>query len=409
MKLWFKFAAGLIFGAALYLILPSSYLSDGSVIALLSEISLRAGYYVVLALICINLPLGIQKVSESGNLWKYLGKTLIFNIISLFSATILGIAAALVALPVRIPLMADISAPTTARPLDAVINIFPKALGPAMVGMSDFAIPVLAFAFAIGLAMAHDTVAARPLAYLLDSASRVLYTVNTFITELIGIFLIPLGARSLHILSSTLSDGAFGTFALLLGGFAMLVLLIVLPVTAYFLGGRKNPYPLIFSNLASMLASVTTGNLRFSTGTALREASENLGVKRRYNSLSMPIGLVFGRAGTALVSAMALVIILSSYSPVVISGLNLLVILALVPISTILASASPGNGPIIAITFACSLFGRGFENGFLVMVPFAFVLAMTAALLDTAWIGCAQLLASPRIIQADMKSPQHFI
>jgi len=257
--------------------------------------------------------------------------------------------------------------------------------------------------------MAHDTVAARPLANLLDSASRVLYTVNTFITELIGLFLIPLGARSLHIMSTALSDGAFGTFALLLGGISIIVLLLVMPAAAYFLGGEKNAYPLLFANLAGMLASAASGNLRFSTGTALRQASENLGVKRRYNSLSMPVGLLFGRAGTALVSAMALVIILSSYSPVVISGLNLLVILLLVPVSTILASASLQNAPIVAITIACSLFGRGFENGFLVMVPFAFVLAMAAALLDTAWIGCAQLLACHRHVQAEMKSPQHFI
>lgn len=409
MKLWFKFAAGLIFGAALYMVVPSSYLVEGSVIATLAEISLRLGYYVVLALICINLPLGILKVSESGKLWKILRRTLGFDIVSLFAATALGITAALLALPVRIPLLADISAQAASRPLDAVLSIFPKALGPAVMGSSDFAIPALLFAFATGLAMAHDSVAARPLANLLDSVSRVLYTLNTFITELIGLFLIPLGARALHNMSSAMADGAFGTFALLLGSITLIVLFVIVPACAYFLGGRKNPYPILFANLAGMLASMATGNLRFSTGTALRQVSENLAVKRRYNSISMPAGLLFGRAGTALVSATALVVILSSYSPVVISGLNLLVILLLVPLSTILASTSLQNGPIVAITFACAFFGRGFENGFLVMAPFAFVLAATAALLDIAWIGCAQVIACHGLIQAEMKSPQHFI
>jgi Na+/H+-dicarboxylate symporter len=409
MKLWFKFAAGLIFGTALFLVVPSSYLADGGVIATLAEISLRLGYYAVISLLCVNLPLGIMKVSESGILWKMLRRILRFDVLSLFVASAIGIAAALLALPVRIPLMADISAPTAMRPLDAILSIFPKALGPALAGAGEFVFPALALAFALGLAMAHDSVAARPLANLLDSASRVLYTLNTFITELVGLFLIPIGARALHSISSALADGAFGTFALLLGGVTLFAALVLIPAIAFFLGGKRNPYPLVFANLPGMLASAASGNLRFSAGTAIRQVSENLGVKRRYNSIALPGVLLFGRAGTALVTSLALVVILSSYSPVVISGLNLLFILLLVPLSTILAGSSIQNGPMVAITFACTFFGRGFENGFLVMAPFAFVLASAATFLDIAWIGCAHVLASPRQIPAEIKSPQHFI
>lgn len=409
MKLWFKFAAGLVFGSALFLVVPSSYLADKGVIATLSEISLRLGYYVAISMLCVSLPLGIMKVSESGNLWKMLRSILRFDILALFAASAIGIASALVALPVRIPLMADISAPVAAGPLDAVLDIFPKALGPAIIGASDFVIPALALAFSLGLAMAHDPIAARPLANLLDSVSRVLYTLNTFITELIGLFLIPIGARALHTISAALSDGAFTTFALLLGVVTAITCLILIPAIAFLLGGKRNPYPLLFANLPGMLASAASGNLKFSTGTVIRQVSENLGVKRRYNSISMPGLLLFGRAGTALVTSLSLVVILSSYSPVVISGLNLLLILFLVPLSTILTGSSIQSGPLVAITFACSLFGKGFENGFLVMAPFAFVLAAAAAFLDMAWIGCAHVLASPKHIPSESKSPQHFI
>ena len=61
------------------------------------------------------------------------------------------------------------------------------------------------------------------------------------------------------------------------------------------------------------------------------------------------------------------------------------------------------------LTLGCGLFGKGFENGYLVMVPIAFLLSMTAAFIDALWISAAQSLAARHLVARDMKAPKHFI
>lgn len=61
------------------------------------------------------------------------------------------------------------------------------------------------------------------------------------------------------------------------------------------------------------------------------------------------------------------------------------------------------------ITLVCGLFGRGFENGYLIIVPIAFLLAMMAGFLDALWIGAAQALIARGSLQADPKAPRNFI
>ncbi|MFA5851843.1 MAG: hypothetical protein WC820_04045, partial [Spirochaetales bacterium] len=116
-----------------------------------------------------------------------------------------------------------------------------------------------------------------------------------------------------------------------------------------------------------------------------------------------------GRAGTAFVAALSFVIILSSYSLLAVSIPNLLLIALIIPLATLAASASLQNGPLAVLTLGCGLFGRGFENGYLVMVPIAFLLSMTAALIDALWISAAQTIAARRLIPHDLKPSKHFI
>ena len=67
------------------------------------------------------------------------------------------------------------------------------------------------------------------------------------------------------------------------------------------------------------------------------------------------------------------------------------------------------NGPMAVITLVCGLFGRGFENGYLIIVPVAFLLSMMAGFLDALWIGAAQSLIARGSLHADPKVPRNFI
>lgn len=409
MKLWFKYAAGMLFGAALFAVSPKALLENGGTVASIAELSMHIGYYIFVSLLCINLPLSILKLYEEKKFWNITIGSLRFFLISLAAATMLGIAAALLALPVRVPLLADIASQSVSGIGQQLFAIFPQNLSELFLKSGEISLPALVLALTIGLAMAHDPIAARPVENLLDSISRILYTINTFVSEILGVLLIPITARALHIVTSSLSSGIYASFLAIIAIASFSVLFIIIPAAVFFLGGKKNPFPLLFSGLPSYLAAFSSGNLRFSSGSTMRQVRENLGVKRRYNGLIMPIGLLFGRAGTAFVAATSFVIILSSYSQLAFSFPDLLLMILLIPCCTIIASSSFMSGPIAVLTLACNLFGKGFENGYLVMVPIALLLSMIAALIDAVWIGAAHILSTRSFEPADPKSPRHFI
>jgi len=409
MKLWLKYAAGILFGAALFAVSPKYLLDNGGAIASLAEISLRIGWYVFGFLLCVNFPLAVVKLYEEKKFWRIEARSTAFALTSLFAGSLLGIGAALLVLPVRIPLLSDTSSRSVQGIGNGILEIFPRSVAAALLSPDGLIVPALIFALSIGLAMSHDPIAARPVANLLDSLSRILHTINVFITEILGVLLIPISARALHVVSSSVNGGIYSPFLLIIAAASFGLIALVIPLAVFLLNGRKNPFPLIFSNVPAVLAAFISGNLRFSSGTTIRLGRENMGIKRRYNAAIMPSMLIFGRMGTAFIAALSFVIILSSYSQLTISLPSLLLIAFLIPASTIAASATVDAGPIVVLTLSCGLFGRGFENGFLVMVPVALFLAMVAALIDALWMGLALALAARRLVPLDPKDLRHFI
>jgi len=409
MKLWLKYAAGILFGAALFAVSPKYLLNDGGALASLAEISLRIGWYVFGFLLCVNFPLAVLKLYEEKKFWRIEARSMAFSLISLFTGGLMGIAAALLVLPVRIPLLSDTSSQSVRSIGSGLAEIFPRNLAAAFLSPGGLIAPALVFALSVGLAMAHDPIAARPIANLLDSLSRVLHTINVFITEILGVLLIPISARALHVVSTSLNGGIYSSFLLIMAAASFGLVAMVIPLAIFLLNGRKNPFPLIFSNIPAVLAAFISGNLRFSSGSTIRLARENIGIKRRYNAVIMPTTLIFGRMGTAFIAALSFVIILSSYSQLTISMPSLLLIAMIIPMATIMASATMDAGPIVVLTLSCGFFGRGFENGYLVMVPVALFLSMVAALIDALWMGLAQVVAARRHVPLDPKDPRHFI
>jgi len=409
MKLWLKYAAGILFGAALFAVSPKYLLDEGGALASLAEISLRIGWYVFSFLLCVNFPLAIMKLYEEKKFWRIQARSLLFYLSSLLVGGLLGIAAALLALPVRIPLLSDTSSPLAQSMGNGLLEILPRNVADAFLASGGMIVPALIFALSVGLAMAHDPIAARPVTNLLDSLSRILHTINVFITEILGVLLIPITARALHAVSISVEGGIYSSFFFIVAVASFGLIALVIPLAVFLLNGRKNPFPLIFSNIPAVLAAFVSGSLRFSSGSTIRLTRENMGIKRRYNAVIMPSALVFGRMGTAFIAAISFVIILSSYSQLTISLPSLLLIAVLIPVATVVSSVTLDAGPIVVLTLTCGLFGRGFENGYLVMLPVALLLSMVAALIDALWMGLSQALVARRLVPIDLKDLQHFI
>jgi Na+/H+-dicarboxylate symporter len=408
MKLWLKYCAGILVGAALYLVAPKALFEPTGFLRQGAEIALRIGYYAFLPMLVTGLPLAVMKLFEEKKFWPIARRSFVYFVVSSLIAALLGILVAQIPDIARLPLLAD-TASTAAQGIgQRLVELFPANLGSLSVFSGNLAIPLLLLGLVVGFAMAHDPAAAKPVANLLDSASRIFYTINTFITEVFSVLLILVTADSLNSLSKSLGNGAFSSFAavLLLSSTAAVLLI---SLVAYFALGRKNPFPFIFAFLASSLAALASGNLRFAAGTMVREGAEDLGLRRRYSSVILPMGLVFGRAGTTFVSAMCSIFILSSYSPLAGSLGNMLLLLVVVPAATVVSGAEIPGGPIGVLTLVCGIFGKGFENGYLVATPIALLLSIAATALDLLWVGISQILCARRLVPAEKKPSQHFI
>jgi len=124
----------------------------------------------------------------------------------------------------------------------------------------------------------------------------------------------------------------------------------------------------------------------------MRNGKENLGVPRSVGSLTLPIFALFGRAGTALVSGASFILILTSYSSLGITIPDFLwVVLYTFLISFSLGSV-PGLGAFVALSMLCTIYGSGYEEGYLILKPIAPILVSAAVLLDVASASFSSML-----------------
>ena len=110
-----------------------------------------------------------------------------------------------------------------------------------------------------------------------------------------------------------------------------------------------------------------------------------------------------------MVTSTAFIVVLSSYSNLGVSTGSLLWIVVFAPLATLLVGSSPAGGAMAALTSLCALYGKGFENGFLIAAPVALPLIAIGAFLDALWAGCASILLARRAGMAQEKESRFFI
>ncbi|MFZ2781282.1 MAG: cation:dicarboxylase symporter family transporter [Rectinemataceae bacterium] len=409
MKLWLKYLIGILLGVLLFLVLPDGAGADGGTVAFLADLGLRIAGYVVVLLLFFGIPVAICEFFEDGIFWRSFGKTVLLYAIgaALFSAV--GAAITWAFSPIRVPLLADIAAEPATGFQDSILRLFPADPSRIFSDAATSLAPLLLFAFVLGIAFSHDRVMTRPAVTFFDSMHHVFYQISTFLAETMGILLIPISVAAAYRMEGIIDKGFYGHFLLLLAGEILFAALAVIPLILYFLGGRKNPYPTIYAFLGPALVAMVSGDLKPAAGLISKHGRESLGISRRTDSLVMPLGLTIGRAGTALVTASAFVAILSSYSSLGTTLPNMLRLLFIVPVAVLFAGSGSGAGPLMALATTCSLFGKGFENGHLVIVPLAFPLAAAGSFLDALWIGAATAIRARKDGSEEAKPIRHHI
>jgi len=409
MKLWLKYALGIITGAILYIALPPSMIHGTPAISFLAEISLNIGGYALILTLAAGIPISVFRLSESHRFSKILSSGLIFFAVSLIVAAGLGLAAALIFKPAPLPLISDSGVMQPLSPLDLIRSTFPSSIFSSFSGAATWFLPLALFMLAFGLALSYDPVMSRPLLPALDVISRAAYLINSFISEILGILLIPI---SLYLMLELRDAGMLSEYRGILvysAGLTSVLILVVFPVIYRILGGKSNPYVLLYSMTGPILAAAASGSIFFSSGTALRHVSESLGIKRDTNAVVFPLALLGGRIGSVCIVASSFIAMFLSYSRNIPGAGQILLLLIIVPFSVLVGAAGIRSDILVMLSLTCTLFGQGFQNGASLLVPVALPLSICAVMLDGAWMMYSTALIAERHGERTIKKARNFI
>ncbi|MBP7095360.1 MAG: dicarboxylate/amino acid:cation symporter [Spirochaetia bacterium] len=409
MKIWIKLLVGIVLGAAVAWVTPAEAPALDLFLSQALGVAFSFARFLVAPLFLLSAIVAVHEAREARILGRSLRDVALVSIAGIVVAGAVGVAVALLAGPGRIPLVSGESAtgvaPTALRFIGSMASAdLPVLLSPFENGF----MPLLVVALAVGLALGFDRAATRPLAALLDSLSRTLWQVNSFVAEVLPVFAIAVAAARFRELRAVLSGGLYTRLVLVAAIETLFVALVLVPGALWLFGGRKNPYRVLYGLLAPAMAALVSGSLPFATGTLAKHLKDSLGVRRRAGAATLPLALSLGRAGTALMTATSFVVVLDSYSNLGLNGGTVLWMLAAVPAVSLLMGAAPVLGPVAALATLSAWYGRGFESGYLLAAPAALPLAAMAALLDALWAAAAVHIAARAAGEVVERPIRHF-
>ena len=410
MKVWLKLLIGSALGIIIGFILPSSNQTISNGIAWLGELAISIGRYGLVPILVFSLTIAVYELRQDGQFWRLVFKTFLFIISGALFVIIAGILVTLIFPPSRIPILNEgLAEAISLNTADNILKIFPSNMFSAVVNDGVFILPFCVFAFFLGMGLSYDRNYTRPVIALIDSLSRIFYHIVSFFSEILGFVMIILAAYWAVRFHNVIKADVFRDLILLLGIFSVVLGFGILPLFLYFLKPKTNPWAILYGSLSQALAGLFSGDINFTLPVLIRHVKENLGVRRRSNTITVTLFTVFGRAGSAMVAAVAFIVIIKSYSSLPINTGIILSIIGRALLISFLLAGHPGTGAYTALAVLCLSYGNGFEAGYLILKPMAFYLIAIGTFLDVIIITLGSYAVSHISGFNEEKEIRHYI
>ena len=410
MKVWLKFLIGAFLGITLGFLLPSDNETISSSIAWLGELAIRIGRYALVPILVFSLTIAVYELRQDGQFWGIVFKTFVVMICSSVFVIFAGIFVTLIFPPARIPiLIAEQAEAISLNTADSILQIFPSNMFAAVLSDGIFLLPICVFAFFLGMGLSYDRNYTKPVISLVDSLSRIFYHIASFFSEILGFVMIVLSAYWAIRFHTAIRAEVFRDIMLLLGIFSAVLGFGILPLFLYLLRPKINPWKVLYGSLAQALAGFFSGDINFTMPVLLRHLKENLGIRRRSNTITVALFSIFGRAGSAMVAAIAFMVIINSYSSLGITTRDVFAIGGSALLISFLLAGHPGNGAYVALAVLSIGYGRGFEAGYLILRPIVFYLIAVGTFLDVMITSVASYGIGHSSGFRETREPRHFI
>lgn len=391
MKVWLKLLIGVIIGVLLGIFIP---LSDNAkqIFDFLSKLFIQIGRYTIFPLVFFSIIMGTHELRHERKLFAIYSKIIVYMILSVLLLVIIGIATVVIFSPERVPIIIETETSVHALSIQEIFfHIFPENAFKVFPESGSFLLPLYILAFFIGINLDFDRQITRPSIQVFDSLSRVFYHGNSLIVEFFALGAVAIVTSrifyirlyNLEIFKQLLIIIAFDLFIVIFG---------IFPGLLYFLGGKSNPYKWLYATTASALTAVITGDEYVSLGMLAKHGKENLGLKRRLGSSVYTVFAIFGRAGTALVVSVSFILILRSYSSLELTFMQILWVTGFSVITSFALISVPGMGVYVALSMMSGYYGKGLEEGYLILKPVIPLLVSAGVLLDVVTASLASYL-----------------
>lgn len=410
MKVWLKFLAGSVLGVVLGFLLPQTSESVREVLSWSAELAVRIGRYSLVPMLFFSLAVSVFELRQDGKFLSLALKTAAAIVGAALLMVLLGLIIVSLFPPARIPILIEGQKESISLQVKSVLlDIFPSNSFSSLISDGSFLTPLLLFAVFLGAGLSSARSWTKNVAALTDALARLFYHIAAFFTEILGLGMIALAAFWAVQYRDALQAGVFNELMILLAVSALVLAAGILPLFLFIAGKNTNPWKQLYGSIAPAMAAFFSGDLHFSLPVMIRHAKENHGVKRRANTFVLSLFATFGRAGSAMVAAIAFVVIIKSYSSLGISLADVMTIFGWSICISFLLPRYPGIGAWSALAMLCGLYGRGFEAGYLILKPVAFYLIAIGSFLDVLLMSLATWIIAKMEGYAERKDIAHFI
>ena len=401
MKIWLKYLIGIAIGLLSAIIIPADSAQSLSVLDFIVDLVLRFGRYTLLPVLFFSVATSFFKLREE----KLLVRTSLWTGAAILASTLilllLGFISGLIIKLPRLPVMIEKAAEVTTLEIKPLLSkIFPYSGFEALIN-GAYLLPAFIFAGFAGAGATSDKTASKAAVTLFDSLSKVCYIVMSFFIEILAIGMVAIMSRwSINFITLAKAKTFLPLFALLFANM-LLVAFVIYPLILRTLCHELHPYKVLYANLCSFLTAFFSGDTNLTLVLNMRHGKESLGIRRRINSFSFPLFAIFGRGGSALVSAVCFIYILRGYSTLGISVSDALWVFGMSFALSFILGELPVGGPFVAITTMCSLYGRGYEAGYLLLKDAAPIICCMAAGFDalSAMFGTYVVAVKTKMIE----------
>lgn len=382
MKVWIKYVIGVILGIAAAFILPLEIPAVSAAVSVCSQFAVRFGRYALLPLLFFGCALSFFKLRNK----KSMMKTSFWTIGVIAGSTMILIAVGLLTvLIVHLPRI-----PITSEKISEIPSIQLKELVMQLLPLSSFEslmdgaylLPAFVFAAFVGAACASDSNSSKPVIALFESAAQLCRTISNFFVEWLSVGMIAISCYWMIQARSIFSSDTFvPLFFMLLTDF-VIVAGIVYPLILRLLCKDLRPFHVLYASICPILAGFFSADSNLTLQTNVRHGKESLGIHDETNMFTFPLFSFFARGGTALVTSICFVTILRSYSSLGFTFSDIIWIFVTSFALSFALGSIPVGGSFVALTVICSLYGRGFEAGYLLLKPAAPIFCSFAAAFD---------------------------